>query len=224
VVWTWRRAGALVQAAPASDVATFNEALMELGATLCTPRSPRCDCCPVADACIARQTGRTDEIPPPKPAPARQVIHHHALVVERDGALLLERRPDAGMWADLWQPPALEIDRPLTTRQLRDRIPAALGLEPATLRHCASFEHLTTHRRVVFHVFCSRLKTATRTRNAARSGETMRQWVPSNQIAALPLSAAHRRVIAHAAMLTPRCGNHLTAEPRTRIRGAASGS
>jgi A/G-specific adenine glycosylase len=202
VEWTWRRAGELVQVVPAADVATFNEALMELGATVCTPRSPRCDCCPVAGVCMARRTGRTDVIPPPKTAQARRVIHHHALLIERDGTLLLERRSRAGMWADLWQPPAIEIDRPLTTRQLRDRIPAALGLQPATLRRRTSFEHQTSHRRVVFHVYHSTLKAPTRNRSEPEGGGAARQWVRGDRIAALPLSAAHRRVVAHAAMLS----------------------
>src|SRR5690606_27262774 len=70
--WAWERAEALVAAAGAPGV--FNEGLMELGATVCTPRSPRCGACPLRDLCLAREAGTQERVPRPKQAAARRDV------------------------------------------------------------------------------------------------------------------------------------------------------
>lgn len=97
----WSLATALV---PAADPSSFNQGLMELGATVCTPRAPRCDTCPLARFCRARALGRPEAFPPPKPRPRVERVERWALVGtrSRDGALWLRRRDDdehnAGQW------------------------------------------------------------------------------------------------------------------------------
>jgi A/G-specific adenine glycosylase len=178
---TWDRAGALVRLAPRPSV--LNEALMELGATVCTPRSPRCSSCPVSRDCQAHREGRAQEIPPPRRRAARHVVHHHAVVMMRGGRILLEQRSEAGIWQGLWQPPAVEAEGPLgageVAQRLRDRGFALRGLE-----HCGTFDHQLTHRRVRFHVFRG-------------SGARCRgRWEAPGGIAEVPMSNAHRRVLA----------------------------
>jgi A/G-specific adenine glycosylase len=87
---------------PAADSAAFTQAIMDLGATLCTRSQPRCGDCPVAGDCVALATDRTDVLPharPGKARPARDVVW---LVLRRGGALLLEQRPPTGLWGGLW--------------------------------------------------------------------------------------------------------------------------
>ena len=102
---TWALAEALVPRAGAGE---WNQALMELGATVCTARSPRCDACPLARGCAARESGRVEVLPVPKarkpPTEVALVVH----VVRRGDDVLLERRPAEGRMAGMWQFPTTE--------------------------------------------------------------------------------------------------------------------
>jgi A/G-specific adenine glycosylase len=180
----WERAAGLVRLAPRPSI--LNEALMELGATVCTPRSPRCPSCPVSSGCAALTQRRVERIPPPRRRTPPLLVHHHAVVITRNGRILLEQRPPSGLWPGLWQPPAIEGSRHLGIRQVAQR----LEDQALAVRHLAfrrSFEHRTTHRRVRFHVY--------RGSSRVRRGS----WQPLADLAALAMSSAHRRVVALAA-------------------------
>jgi A/G-specific adenine glycosylase len=142
--WAWEQAARFVAAA--GSPAAANEALMELGATVCTPAAPACDRCPLALSCAARAAGTTSAIPAPRKAAARRTVHWHALVDHREGGLLLDRRPERGLWARLWQPPTVESDASLDAAALA----RAWG---APVRRIASFVHVTSHRDVAFTVW-----------------------------------------------------------------------
>lgn len=102
-----RLAAALV---PEDRPGDFNQALMELGATLCTPRAPRCPTCPLAAYCRARAAGTQLERPLPKPSkPIPEDDVGTAVVISEDGALLLVRRPDDGLLAGLWEFPGTAV-------------------------------------------------------------------------------------------------------------------
>ena len=95
--------------AGADAIAIYTQALMDLGATLCTRARPRCDACPVAGDCVALRERRVDALPSPrprKPLPRREI---RVLVLERDGRILLERRPPVGIWGGLWSLPELPV-------------------------------------------------------------------------------------------------------------------
>lgn len=101
----WQQADALL---PEREVATYTQALMDLGATVCTRHRARCEACPVRDDCIARQTGRTAELPearPRKPLPERHVFF---LFLVHGQDVLLEKRPSQGIWGGLWCFPQLD--------------------------------------------------------------------------------------------------------------------
>lgn len=85
------------------------QALMELGATVCTPRSPRCEACPVAAQCGALARGLVDAIPAVKVKAASPLQRWWALAIERDGRVLSVRREDEGLLAGLWCLPLVEI-------------------------------------------------------------------------------------------------------------------
>jgi len=91
---------------PQERVAAYNQAIMDLGATVCVRPSPACDRCPLADCCTAHATGATGAFPAPKPRrdlPVRQTWM--LLVLNSAGEILLERRPPAGVWGGLWSLP-----------------------------------------------------------------------------------------------------------------------
>ena len=102
----WGRAEALL---PARDIETYTQALMDLGATVCLRARPRCDVCPVAADCVARREHRIAELPGRR---AKKVLPQRAttvLLLERRGEVLLERRPNVGIWAGLWSLPELVV-------------------------------------------------------------------------------------------------------------------
>jgi A/G-specific adenine glycosylase len=90
---------------PSAGLEDYTQGLMDLGATVCTRRAPRCSACPVSEHCAARRDGRLDEIPAPRPHSARPRRHTVMLVLEHAGALLMERRAPSGVWGGLWSLP-----------------------------------------------------------------------------------------------------------------------
>ncbi|MDF1563551.1 MAG: A/G-specific adenine glycosylase [Deltaproteobacteria bacterium] len=128
----WALAGELVEAA--GHPGRLNEALMELGALVCTPRSPACELCPLAAGCAAHRSGEPTRFPDRSPAPRRkQALATCGLIQDRRGALLLARRRP-GLLGGLWEPPQLA------------RVPG--GLVPrGEVRHV--FTHLELTLRVV---------------------------------------------------------------------------
>lgn len=101
-------AAALVDPARPGD---WNQALMELGATVCGKPAPRCAACPVAALCRARQAGVERALPPARRRPARRRLELACALVERGGRVLLQRRPPKGLFGGLWALPAAEVRR-----------------------------------------------------------------------------------------------------------------
>ena len=124
----------------------WNEALMELGALVCLPREPRCDACPWEQLCAARALGRPREFPGSKARKPGVEVELVALLVERDGRLLVQQRAAAGRMAGMWELPTRERGSehlfparwPLLERR-------ALFREGAEL---CSLRHTITHHRV----------------------------------------------------------------------------
>ena len=177
----WQRASALVEACDRPD--HLNEGLMELGALVCTPGVPDCGACPVAAGCSAKQSGRQGRIPPPKRAAIKVEVHHHAVVVRRNGRLLMEQRGDDGIWAGLWQVPTVESKRKLVPSQVSRRC----GIELAGIDRLGSFTHVLSHRRIHVHVF----------RGDAAPGARCvgRTWQSRSSVGSLPVSNAVKRVL-----------------------------
>ena len=112
----WERANRLL---PKTSIETYTQALMDLGATVCTRTAPRCDACPVRTGCKARKANQTAQIPAPRPRkPLPQKAVTWLLLLDR-GQILLEKRPAPGIWGDY---PAIEAwlakigDRPAVKR------------------------------------------------------------------------------------------------------------
>jgi A/G-specific adenine glycosylase len=88
---------------PSEQVDVYTQAIMDLGATVCTRRKPLCAYCPLSASCVAKLTGRQHDLPSPRPARERKVREVFMLVAMREnGSVLLERRPESGVWGGLW--------------------------------------------------------------------------------------------------------------------------
>ena len=129
---------------PAQRVAAYNQAMMDLGSTLCTRSAPRCADCPVAEDCQALALGRQGDFPEPrrrKPLPVRQV----RMLLLRDpmGRILLQQRPPQGIWGGLWSLPELALaEDPCRWCAAWGLEPAGGGRELASRRHSFSHFHL----------------------------------------------------------------------------------
>ncbi|HUG39707.1 MAG TPA: A/G-specific adenine glycosylase [Longimicrobiales bacterium] len=175
-----RLADALV---PAGRPGDFNQALMELGATLCTPRSPRCGDCPVSAWCRARALGVQDERPrrrPPRRVPEEAV--ETDVVVRGDGALLLVRRPDRGLLAGLWEPPG--DHRPSGVQALIEAADPGPALEPVV--------HTFTHKRVTYH---PRLHHAVGPGPDGLDGPDVTAWVARDRLGEYAMSVAQQKIV-----------------------------
>ncbi len=126
---------------PPGRAGAFNQALMDLGATVCTPRQPRCGACPVSAGCEALRLGKVDRIPPAKPSlPARQV-DLAAVVVRRQDSCLLVRREAAGLMRGLWEFPTTPARGPKRASEVARRLGARLLSRTGEVRHT-----ITRHR------------------------------------------------------------------------------
>ncbi len=177
----WGLATALV---PAADPSAFNQGLMELGATVCTPRAPRCDACPLARFCQARGHGRPEAYPPPKARARVERVERWALVSTRrsDGALWLCRRADDGPNAGQWEFPLVA--------------PRAAG-PPAGARILGAIRHGILARDYRIRAYAVPAATA---RQAARAGA----WVERGALAGRHITTVTRKILA--LMEAPACG------------------
>jgi A/G-specific adenine glycosylase len=133
----------------------FNQALMELGATLCTPTSPRCLLCPLNAGCDGLAQGIHESLP--VRAPRRERPHYDvtaAVIHHDDGRLLIAQRKTEAMLGGLWEFPGGKCQPGETLPDcLRREIREELGLEIEVGRHLTTIEHGYTHFRISLHVF-----------------------------------------------------------------------
>ena len=126
---------------PSDRVDVYTQAIMDLGATVCTRRKPLCAYCPLSEPCIARLTERQHELPSPRPARERPVRKVFMLVAMReDGSVLLERRPESGVWGGLWCLP--EFGTPTAALSYAG---TSLKMMPGEPSRLGSVEHAFTH-------------------------------------------------------------------------------
>jgi A/G-specific adenine glycosylase len=158
----------------------FNQAMMELGATVCLPRAPRCAICPLAAVCEARRAGRQSQLPvKARKAPPVKIAMAVAVVERRGRLLLWQRTADSRRLAGFWELPSLE--------QLPEghAIPAI-----GTFRHTITHHHY----RVTVHAGGEPQK--------ARAVPPLR-WIPLKTLTALPLSTTARKALRLAGLSSP---------------------
>ncbi len=96
-----------------------NQAVMELGATVCTPKNPRCGDCPLARKCIAKTEGRIAELPEKSGKTKTRTRHFNYLLIEANGGIYLRKRTGKDIWQGLWELPLIETEKPATASVLK---------------------------------------------------------------------------------------------------------
>jgi len=146
----WRRARELVQTDKPSEL---NQSLMELGATICTPTSPRCAECPVAKQCRALALGKERELPQLAKRAAPTEVRTAAAYVRRDDRVLLLQMPDnAPRWAGLWVLPFAELSGTETAASAAVRALADVGLKGSAKATLREARHTITRFRITLSV------------------------------------------------------------------------
>ncbi|MBY0230499.1 MAG: NUDIX domain-containing protein, partial [Gemmataceae bacterium] len=185
--WLWSAAEAVMPAKRAGD---FNQALMELGALVCTPSSPRCLACPVSARCEAFRTGRQDEIPRRDPPPEKTRVREVAVAVRREGKLLLAQRPASGRWAGLWEFPRAVVEG--SDERTARRLLGSMGIEAGSWRRAGEVRHGITR-----FVVTVALLEAEWDRGEFRPGPyAAGAWLAAEELAERPASSPQRRLAA----------------------------
>ncbi len=180
----WRRAVALL---PEADVEAYTQGLMDMGATLCTRGKPACGNCPMAARCIALHTGRVQELPVRKPRKAVPERSTAMLVVTDGEHVLLEQRPDSGIWGGLLSLP--EVAQADDAQQLATAVVARYGIA-GLCEPLQPFSHVFTQFKL--HVAPYRIRVSGRHAAAAQGN---RLWYPMAQLEAAPLPAPVRKLL-----------------------------
>ncbi|MFB6247540.1 MAG: A/G-specific adenine glycosylase [Salinibacter sp.] len=170
----------------------FNQAMMELGALVCTPSTPLCDRCPLQDVCRAHDAGTEADYPI---TPESEPVPHHDIAVGLvfdDDRLLIQRRPDEGLLGGLWEfPGGKQEDGETLEAACRRELQEELGIAVAVDDHFYILSHAYSHFKITLHAFRCRVEEGS---PEAREGQPFR-WVDVDALDDYAFPRANRRLI-----------------------------
>jgi A/G-specific adenine glycosylase len=176
---------------PPGRAGDFNQALMDLGATICMPRNPSCLLCPLSALCQARELGVQADRPVLE---ARAPIPHYivtAAVLRRDGSVLIARRPSHGLLGGLWEFPGGKLESGESLQQgLAREIREELGAEIEVGQPVGVYQHAFTHFRITLHAFhCVLTGSEPQPLEASEL-----RWVPPADLVQFPMGKVDRMI------------------------------
>lgn len=170
-------------------MARYTQGQMDLGATVCTRSRPKCLQCPLEKSCLARRTGRTEELPWPRKRKVLPERSTRMLIACHAEHVLLEQRPTQGIWGGLWSLPEYEGDVSM------EQACAQLGLAPRHIQTLTPFLHVFTHYRLTITPILAYLSERTPPKEQEQDGATLRRWVRCNTLHTLGLPAPVRKLL-----------------------------
>ncbi|MFO7311177.1 MAG: A/G-specific adenine glycosylase [Bacillota bacterium] len=187
-----RRIAAIVQAMiPAGRASEFAEALMELGALVCTPRSPNCSACPWQQGCAAHASGQAEALPVRRAKSRPRPVFGAVALIDREGRVLVVRRPDGGLLAGMWEFPWAEaagLDE--AGPALAQSVASRLGLAVRVERELEPVRHVFSHLEWRLRVYLCRLVGEP----GAHGAGTELRWASAAELSELAFGRAHRRI------------------------------
>jgi A/G-specific adenine glycosylase len=184
----WGKAEELLPEGQAGD---YNQAVMDLGATLCTPRSPLCPTCPLAALCQANQLGKQESLPV---MTEKAPIPHYivtAAVIQRENTVLIQRRPSKGLLGGLWEFPGGKLEAGETFEQaLAREINEELNLSIHVGEKLGQYRHAYTHFRVTLSAYFASMDGGEPTPLAASE----LAWVPPEHMTDYPMGKIDRSI------------------------------
>ena len=176
-----------VMPAEAAGIRVFNQATMELGATVCVPNGPpKCDACPAREFCLGRIRGTAESLPVKKPKKARRVEEKTVFLLLREDKAALSRRPDSGLLAGLWEFPNVEgkLDERVAAEAVK-----SMGLTAVEWKNKLTAKHIFTH--VEWHMTGYTL-------SVSGDGPAEWEWVDADGLEAHAVPSAFARYYAEA--------------------------
>lgn len=174
---------------PPGRAADYNQALMDLGAQVCTPRSPKCKACPVAGDCKARALGLQERRPVKAKSKVAPLRHFAAAVIWQRGEVLVLQRPASGLLAGMWEFPNVLVGKAARI-SLRRMLSKDLGLDLALQERLGVYDHAYSHFRARLHVYETKL-------NGVRPkvvSERKLAWIGPGALLTLPMGKLDRSV------------------------------
>jgi A/G-specific adenine glycosylase len=170
----------------------FNQALMELGATVCTPRQPKCAQCPWKGKCLAKKANIQELLPEKGVRLSLRKSFHAAVILEHRGKYLLIRRSGKGQLQGFWEFPGLELKdgqvaNSIITKYFQERY----ALQISELRHITQVRHSITTRRMTIDVFRGLIRKS----HPSPEPEKDARWVSSAELRRYPFSSATLRIL-----------------------------
>ena len=191
----WQRLGKIAERIlPPDAPGDWNQALMELGETICAPRSPNCAACPIARQCKARELNLAHRLPAPRKKRAMERVRIAAAVfLDTRGRTLLTKIPgahDSALFSRMWQFPAVAVESKngAAADELAAHLQSQFRIAPLQFIALPTASHTVTYRAIALLPFLSRIKTLP----AARSANF--RAVPLTNISFLPVSSATRKI------------------------------
>jgi A/G-specific adenine glycosylase len=188
LLWVWSE-----QLTPVEHVHDYTQAIMDLGATVCTPRSPRCAECPVVELCRAHELDLVEQLPfkqKGKKIPLRREV---ALLIEDRGRIFVRRRALDGFLGGLWEFPGCSLSEDEQPQQKLAWLAAELAVDRSAdgeFEAIAEIEHVYSHFKL--QVGAYRLKSMN-----SGVAESAGRWLAPEELLELALHGAHKKILPH---------------------------
>jgi len=180
-------------AVPALNPGDFNQAVMELGATVCTPSNPDCGSCPLQTDCKAWNTAQTESIP--YKSPEKKIPHHQiavGIIVNENDEVLISLRPQESMLGGLWEFPGGKQEKGETLDEtLKRELKEELGVETDVFDKFKELKHAYSHFKITMHAYWCKIKRGSPKPNSSDKLE----WVHLNNIDHFPFPKANKSII-----------------------------
>ena len=178
----WSISGSLI---PEGNAHSFNQALMELGATICIPKKPLCLLCPLQDFCRGRKQGNPESFPRKGTRKDIPLVEAVSAVIIKNGKVLLRQRPPTGLLGGLWEFPNWETEKGKDLkRSLKNHLKKEKALTVRVEDLVGTLKHTYSHFKLTLHVFYCEIP----------DGKIPGTWVSTRDLHRYPMSRLHRRV------------------------------
>ena len=185
----WELAERLV---PSKAPGTYNEALMELGATVCMPKNPNCGICPLQGSCLAKRLNRQKDLPLRKKRAATPHFNIGAGLIWKGNKLLITRRKENGLLGGLWEfPGGKQESNESISHCVRREIEEELGVKIAVRDHFMTVRHAYTHFRITLQIFDCQWSAG----EPECKSCTDYRWVDMEELDEYPFPRANKRIV-----------------------------
>ncbi|RDW17444.1 A/G-specific adenine glycosylase [Oceanobacillus chungangensis] len=172
------------------DPASFNQAIMDLGSSICTPKAPACTFCPIQEHCRAYADGVQDELPIKSKAKKQKKIPYIALLIKNENnEYVIEQRQDSGLLANLWQFPMVPIDE-VGRKDLENWVFSEYGLKVKIKEHKGNLKHVFSH--IIWQLEIYEAETI----NVASEDQRLR-FVNIHEIKGYPFPVSHQKMMKY---------------------------